>query len=356
MRTVGVEEELMLFRDGRPAAEGHRFFEDPTNEVEHELMLEQAEIASAPTTELTELAQDLRASRRELVDSAAARGVTAVALGTSPVAVQPTPTPDPRYEQMMGDFGLIAAEQLICGTHVHVAVSSRAEGVRAIDGVRRWLSVLTAISANSPYWNGRDTGYASYRTVSWGRWPSTGPSPAFGDERAYDREVQHLLDTGAALDRGMVYYDVRLSARYPTVEFRVADVGQHVSDSVLLAGLCRAAVETALADPSPPDPSVAELKVASWRAARHGLGGELIDVVEGRLRPAGQVVDRMLFELTSALHHAGDLTLITQLMDALWQRGTGADLQRADVSLGGPAGAIAGAARRVLSWDDALDL
>lgn len=292
------------------------------------------------------VAEDLRARRDELVASARARGTEVAALATSPVPVVPTPTPDERYARMQDRFGKIARDQLICGAHVHVSVASRAEGVAAIDGVRRWNAVLLALTGNSPFWDGADTGYASYRTISWGRWPSAGPSPWFGSEAAYDAAVHHLVATGAAMDPGMLYFDARLSASYPTVEFRVADVGQEVEDEVLLAGLCRALVETAVSVPDPEPVAVLALRAAAWRAARFGLGNELVDPVEGCLRPAGEVVDRLLAHLTPALRRTGDLEHVTALLDRLVRRGTGAELQRADYARGGAGAVVAGAVGR----------
>ena len=348
LRTVGVEEELMLFTEqgGVPAPLGEALAADPRTDVEHEFKLEQAEIASEPTTDLGALGEDLRSRRGELIDSARRRGARVAALGTTPFASKPTPTPDGRYERMEEQYGLIAGDQLTCGAHVHVSVESRAEGVTAIDGVRPWMAALLAISANSPFWDGLDTGYASYRSISWGRWPTAGPTEPFRDEAGYDRTVEDLIAAGAAIDAGMIYFDVRLSASYPTVEFRVADVGQEVSDSVLLAALCRAAVETALAMPTP-DVTVARLRAAAWRAARYGLSDELLDVADGRLRPALDLLDRVVDELAPALRRNGDEEMVRAGVDRLVHRGTGASLQRADLAAGtGPEAVVAGAVSR----------
>jgi carboxylate-amine ligase len=348
-RTIGVEEELLLFTGaGRPARVGEQLADDPTTSVEHELKLEQAEIASAPQVDLAALGADLLARRSELVAAARERDVLIAGLGSSPSATLPEPTPDERYRRMERQYGLVAADQLTCGTHVHVSVSSRAEGVAAIDGARRWAAVLLAMSANSPFWAGRDSGYSSYRTIAWGRWPTAGPTSRFGDPDEYDRRVAEAVATGAAVDPAMIYYDIRLSAKYPTVEFRVADSGQQVADSVRLAALCRAAVETALTA-EPVDLVPERLRAAAWRAARFGLSGELVDVLTASLRPAAELVDRMLDELGPALTRNGDGDLVHGLVDELWRRGTGADLQRADHTAGGVAAVVHGAADRVLA-------
>ncbi len=348
-RNVGVEEELLLFTGAaRPARVGEQLADDPATSVEHELKLEQAEIASAPQVDLGALGADLHERRGELATAAGERGVVAAGLGTSPSATLPEPTPDERYQRMQRQFGLVAADQLTCGTHVHVSVGSRTEGIAAIDGVRRWVAVLLAMSANSPFWAGRDSGYSSYRTIAWGRWPTAGPTARFGTADEYDRRVNEAVATGAAVDSAMIYYDVRLSAKYPTVEFRVADSGQQVADSVLLAALCRAAVETAISA-EPVDLAPERLRAAAWRAARFGLGGELVDVTTASLRPAAELVDRMLDELGPALIRYGDADQVHRLVDDLWRRGTGADLQRADLAAGGVTAVVHGAADRMLA-------
>ena len=219
-------------------------------------------------------------------------------------------------------YGLVAHDQLTCGAHVHVGVGSRAEGVAAIDGMRPWLAVLIALSANSPFWSGSDSGYASYRSISWGRWPTAGPTARFGDEHTYDRIVAELVDAGAAIDEAMIYFDARLSAKYPTVELRIADVGPEVGDAVLLGALCRALVETAVAAP-PAEPPVAMLRAAAWRAARFGLSDELLDLVDGRLRPAADVLDHLVDTVRPALRRSGDEDAVRAGLDEVLRRGTG---------------------------------
>lgn len=341
----------MLFTAGgtRPAPAGEALADDPSTEVEHEFKLEQAEIASDPSTELDAIHADLAQRRTELIESARDRGVTVAAVGTSPVHAQPTATPDERYLHMHERYGLVAADQLTCGAHVHVGVSSRAEGIAAIDGMRSWLAVLIALNGNSPFWSGSDSGYASYRSISWGRWPTAGPTARFGDEQTYDRIVAGLIDAGAAVDEAMIYFDTRLSARYPTVELRIADVGQEIADSVLLAALCRALVETAVAAP-PADPPVALLRAAAWRAARFGLAEELLDVVDCRLRPAADVLDHLADVLRPALRRTGDEDAVHAGIDRVLRRGTGADVQRADLARRGrPRDVVIAASERTAS-------
>ena len=114
---------------------------------------------------------------------------------------------------MVDTFGEIGRGGGTCGMHVHVAIESDEEGVGVIDRIAPWLPVLLAVSANSPFVDGRDSGYASWRAQMWARWPSAGPTEPFGSAQAYHEASRFLLEAGAARDQGMLYFDARLSAR-----------------------------------------------------------------------------------------------------------------------------------------------
>jgi len=205
--------------------------------------------------------------------------------------------------------------------------------VGVLDRIRPWLAPLLALSANSPYWQGRDTGYASWRHQLWSRWPMSGPSELYGDVAAYEETTRAMLASGVLVDDHMVYFDARLSRSYPTVEVRVGDVCRHVEDAVLLAVLVRALVETearawragVAADPVP----TAVLRLASWRASRHGLGDAVLHPRTWRPAPAADVLGALLDHVTPALEATGDRDRAVRGVELLLSRGTGADLQRA---------------------------
>uniref|UniRef100_UPI002027DDC8 carboxylate-amine ligase n=1 Tax=Actinotalea sp. C106 TaxID=2908644 RepID=UPI002027DDC8 len=264
MRTVGVEEEyLLLDAGGTPVASSGAAIKAITPsprppdtaapstdgpEVEGELTQQQLESGTRPRTGLDEVLEEVRHARARAQRAAQGGGARIAALGTSPVAVEPTTSPHPRYEELVRRFALTAREQLTCGCHIHVGVESDEEGVQVIDRIGPWLPVLLALSSNSPFWHGADSGYASYRSQVWNRWPSAGPTAQFGSADAYHAAVEDLVATGTILDAGMVYFDARLSARYPTVEIRVADVCLDAEDAVLVAALARGLVDTAADD------------------------------------------------------------------------------------------------------------
>ena len=352
MRTVGVEEELLLVdpASGEPlsaAAAVLRHDEDRPQEtvadhfehepvggtLEAELHQQQVETDTRPHTDLGELATELRAWRRRAGDAARARGARIAALATSPLPVTPRTTPKDRYLRMAEQFGLTQAEQLTCGCHVHVSVDSPEEGVAVLDRIRVWLPVLTALSANSPYWQGEDTRYASFRSQAWGRWPSAGPIEVQGSVQRYRSMVSTLLGTGVLLDEAMAYFDARLSAQYPTVEVRVADVCLRAEDAVLVAALCRGLVDTAAEDEraggDPPAVPSALVRLATWRAGRSGVEDVLLHPADWHPHAAAEVIEALLDHVRAALVRSGDLVLVEAGLDDVLARGTGARHQRA---------------------------
>lgn len=382
VRTVGVEEELLVVDPaGVPVPLGPEALEvaarrgEGETVAEHdraersgeqldtdaggasagprlvpELKQQQIELGTRVCTDLDEVAAELRHWRSRADAAAATVGARVAALASSPVPVQPVPTDGRRYEQMVATFGLTAAEVLTCGCHVHVSVADDEEGVAVLDRVRVWLPVLTALTANSPFWDGQDTGYASFRSQVWNRWPSAGPNDVFGTPAAYHRLVTDLVATGTVLDEGMVYFDARLSASWPTVEVRVSDVALRVQDAVVLAGLVRALVETAArewrAGVPAPDVRAELVRVAGWRAGRSGLTGELVDPRTGHPAPAAQVVQALVEHVRPALTDAGDAERVVAGLAELLRRGSGATLQRA---VAGEAGDLAAVVRAAVA-------
>lgn len=238
-----------------------------------------------------------------------------------------------RYEWVGEQFGLTAQEQLTCGCHIHVSVDSDEEGVAVLDRIRPWLPVLTAMSANSPFWQGEDSGYASYRSRVWNRLPSAGPTDLFGSADRYHEQVRAMLDTGVLRDKGMMYFDARLSAAYPTVEVRVADVCLDASTPVLLAALVRGLVETASRawqDGQPPARiNTGLLRLAAWRAGRSGLDGPLIDPRTMRETSPAVAVEALHAHVREALADHGDDERVREGITRLLEHGNGARVQRA---------------------------
>jgi carboxylate-amine ligase len=338
-----VEEEFLLVDaiTGAPAAASCAVLAqyadlaaDPAGpRLTAELQQEMLEVISPPHRTLPGLQADVVAGRALADRAARAAGVRAVALATSPLPVCPHVHPDPRYDTITARYGTPARDLLVCGLHVHVSVASAEEGVAVLDRIRHWLPVLVALSANSPFAGGQDTGYASYRSHAWQAWPTAGPCPVHGSVAAYRALEAELMATGVLLDEAMLYFDARLSRTHPTVEVRVADVCLYPGDTGLIAGLVRALVETAAreahAGVPPALTTAAALRLASWRAALSGLCGELVHPATGRPAAAWDVVAALLDHVFPALVKAGDDEAVIHGLGQLLDRGTGADRQRA---------------------------
>lgn len=295
----------------------------------------QVETKTLPTASPTELLDQLGALRAGLAEAAAELGLWVVASGTPVLGevVPPPITDDPRYAVGVANYRALHDEQSICAGHVHVHLPDREQAVLACNHLRPWLPVLIAMMANSPYWAGRDTGYASWRTLSWGKWPVAGPPPYFSSLVAYDELVAGLTRTGALVDPGTIFWDVRPSTRLPTLEVRVTDVPCTPADSALLAMLVRALVATAVAAIERGDPgrevSSELLRAAYWRAARDGMDGHGADPMTGELHPAADRVAALLDHVGGTLEAAGDLPAVTSAVSGLLAGGTGAARQRA---------------------------
>jgi glutamate---cysteine ligase / carboxylate-amine ligase len=364
VRSVGVEEELLLVEPGtgQPLAVAETALrsmdsdhgreegpnEGPSGSLEPELQRQQLETSTRPCFELTGLAGEVRRGRALAAEAASRAGATVAALATCPVPVEPQLVRKGRYLQMAHAFGLTAYEQLTCGCHVHVSISSPEEGVAVLDRIRSWLPVLLALSANSPFWQGRDSAYASFRYQAWSRWPSAGPTDAFGTAEVYRQTVQQMVSTGTLLDSGMVYFDARLSEHYPTVEIRVSDVCLYADDAVLIAALARALVETEArhwrAGSPIPAHRIEMLRLATWRASRSSMDDVLLNPRTGLPEPATTVANTLLEHVRDALDDAGDTDSVTELLGAVLARGNGATFQRSACRDGSTASMVEAAA------------
>ena len=337
-RLIGVEEELLLVdpRTMHPVPVALGILNDVSNAraqvMEPEVKQEQIEVVSPPLATYDEVLESIDHGRRSADDAARRFGARALALATGRFAGDPHPVSTERYDEMQERFGATFDDQLTCGFHVHVTITSREEGVAVLDRIRPWLPVLLALSANSPFWHGRDTQFASYRYQAWGRWPSAGPYDLFGSPDGYDATVAQLMDTGVPLDEGMIYFDARLSTHAPTVETRICDVCLRPEDATALAVLVRALVETAARGwrsgfEAPPVP-VGVLRAASWRASRFGLETSLVHPETGTSTPAVVAVRALLAHVRRAFTSEAEADRVAMQLRRILARGNGSRAQR----------------------------
>lgn len=339
--TVGVEEELFVVdcdhgglsacAEEVIAAARHR----PEDQIDHELSRSQVETGSAVCATLDELHASLTSLRRRLDTAARTRGARVLATGTHPSSPWEQAggvTDEAAYRRLADDYGHLTDEQVVSGCHVHVGIDDPELAIQVMNRVRLDIPVLLALSANSPFWCGVDTRYASYRTEVFHRWPTSGLPEPFASRAEYDALVEMLRAVDAIDGPARLYWDLRPSARYPTLELRIADVPLTVEESVTVAGLFRALVveASAAASAGEPVPVVRPelLRAALWRAARFGLEGDLLDVWRPASRPAGEVLDELVTRLLPVLDDLGDTDRVTSGVARVGAEGTGAERQR----------------------------
>lgn len=336
--TVGVEEEFLLVdpHTGEPVARNAAVARRAAAhgvELQLELTTCQVETATSVTHTAEQLRSELTGLRRIAAAAADDEGARLLAVGLPPTVPHEFPITDkPRYREIAEQFGMIAHEQGICGCHVHVGVPDREAAIRVSNRLRPWLPLLLALTANSAIYRNTDTGYASWRSVLWQRWPSAGPPPHFDSVDDYDAVVRMLLDGGAMRDDGMVYWDVRPSADFPTIEVRVADVPATVAETVLLASIVRGAVMTALESERRGDALPAltphALRAAYWKSARDGLAGRSIDLDSHAPVPTVDLLDGLVDHLRPALQAVGDYDMVRAELARVAEQGNGAMRQR----------------------------
>jgi glutamate---cysteine ligase / carboxylate-amine ligase len=339
--TLGVEEEYQIIapetRGLSPVGEGvlrraRRALS--VEQVAPELRASQIEVMTPICRTLPEVRAELSRLRRRIIEAAEGEGARIAAASTHPFShwqEQPI-TAGERYRRIVEREQQLAREQVVFGFHVHVGLEDREEAIQVMNHARVWLAPLLALSANSPFWLGEDTGYASYRAQVWGSLPTTGPPGLFSSLAEHDALVGALVATGGAMETSQVYWDIRRPEKLETVEIRVADVCSRIDEAVMLAGLSRALVSTcrerAIRGEPYPRARPEILRAAHWVASRHGLDAELVDVEAERALPAPEVVEKLLAFASPALEEHGDWDEVSSLVRETLERGNGARRQR----------------------------
>ncbi len=344
--TFGIEEEYLLV-DSQSGALVPRSREvlaagADIDALESELNRCQVEIATGVCRDLAHAEGELVGLRAAVTEAGAGSGTRPSAMASHPFSSwedQEVNTDKERYARLVDTYRQIAWQQAICGCHVHVGIEDPDLRIAVMDRVRPWLAVLLALSANSPYWQGTDTGYASYRSIVWQPWPTAAMPPRLENNRNYDAMVAELTAIEAIENPHSLYWYVRPSAAFDTLEFRVCDVCPSAAEAVTLAGLIRALVAVTSAEVTTGAPHSAAshpaLESAMWRAARYGLDGTLVDPTRRALEPALAVVRQLVDFVRPGLEEVGDTARVVAGVDAIVTGGNGAARQRAAIAKGG---------------------
>ena len=347
----GIEEEYLLLdaRTGKPrncAANLVRAAGHLQKHTEREFLSSQIETATPKCESASQAQSYLEKYRAVLAAKADSLGVVLAGTGLPPSGgdIDSSVTPRARYRALYAATRNVAAHHYATGCHVHVEVPSRDLGVAVLGWLSRWAPLLAALSANSPLWMDRLTGFASWRHISGLQWPGTGYPPAVRNGAEYHEVVGNLISTGVLLDTGMVSWVARLSARFPTVEIRLADSQLTAADAVDFALLLRALVDRALSDTLAGEPITSGQPTlvdgAIWAAARDGMSAEIIDPVTAQRRNPTSLVEQLFDLVEPQLSRSGDRGRVGEYLMRRLDAGSPAKLQEQAYASGGISGVL----------------
>lgn len=300
--------------------------------VSHEMLQSQVEVVSPVFTGHAGARSEMTRLRSGIGAVAGEMGLAVVAAGTHPLGAwkAQAPTPKARYERLVDDFQIVGRRNLLCGMHVHVGVPAGIDRVDLMNRLMPWLPCLLALSTSSPFWNRERTGLLSYRQVAYDEWPRTGIPDFLDDEAAYAAFVDLLVRTRAIDGPGSIWWAIRPSHRFPTLELRIADSCTDLDDALALAALFRCLVRAHVRQPGlGRERGAATRRVIDenrWRAKRHGIDAAFIDEARGEALPLRSLVaglPGMLGEDVDALGCAREIAHL----DTLLERGTSANRQ-----------------------------
>ena len=339
--TIGIEEEYLLVE----ADSGELITEQPPGILEkvanlhhgivaRELFSSQLEIGTGICTDFKHLRADIGLLRLAVTEAAAEYGLAAIAASSHPFASphHQKVTEGERYQALADDLQGVSSRLLISGLHVHVGIEDPDLRVDLMNQVAYFLPHLLALSTSSPFWEGHDTGLKSYRTAVFRSMPRTGLPEKFDSWAEYRRHVDVLVAAGVIEDTTKVWWDIRPSDRYPTLEMRVTDLPTRMEDTVSVAALyaCLLRMLWRLKGENRRWRSYANFLVSEnlWRAERYGISDRLIDFGKSELVPFADLVEEMI-ELVQPDAKALDCVSQVEHARTICQRGTSADRQLA---------------------------
>jgi carboxylate-amine ligase len=296
--------------------------------VRQELMTSVLEAATGVHERVSDAIEEVRDIRSSLRDAAAEHGALIASAGTHPFSrwEHQEITDSPRYQGVVEKLRWVAERVAIFGLHVHVGIDSPDTAAKVVTGLRTWVPELLALSANSPYWQGRDTGLASTRIQIFDAMPRSGLPPRLESFAEFEQLVGRGSSAGFFPDYTYVWWDVRPHPKLGTVELRICDAQTRVESVTALAALTQSLAATLVEHPAQAQPRtlIAENK---WRAARHGLDAVLVDLGQDRPRPAREAVRELLELAAPAAERLGCVPELAEV-ERLLDRGTGTGEQR----------------------------
>ncbi len=358
--TIGVEEEYLLVdRTTRNLVSSpspnlwqaaHRRL---GSAVMPELLKAQIEIATRPHSSTGDLRDDLIDKRRAVVETAAEFDNAIIAASTHPFALwwEQEPTDQDRYLMLAQDLAVVGRRMVICGMHVHVAIEDPEMRIDLMNQATYFLPHLLALSTSSPFWGTHNTGLKSYRMNVFRTLPRTGLPEHFESHAEYERHVDVLVSAGLIEDASKIWWDIRPSGRYPTLELRVCDICTRWEDAIAIASLYRCILHMLyrLRRENQRWRRYANMLVAEnlWRAQRYGVEGSLMDFGQSALIPFTELADELAFLVQPDAEILGCVDEIEHIR-TIARHGTSAKRQIAIFEAAVDAGADTGEALRAV--------
>ncbi len=337
--TIGIEEEYLLVdRDtmalaGAPEALMKACRDALQDQVSPEYLNCQIEVGTKVCGTIAEARDDLKRLRACISREARRFGLAPIAASCHPFSDwrEQKHTDKERYNDLSADLAGVVRRMLICGMHVHVAIDPPDRRIDLMNQLRYFLPHLLSLSCSSPFWQGQDTGLDSYRLTVFDNLPRTGLPPRMGSYGEFERAVQVLVDLGAIEDASKIWWDLRPSSKFPTVEARICDVQPRLEDALTLAalvqGLARMLWRLSVRNQRWRIYDSFLISENRWRAQRYGVREGLIDFGLGEIVPLETLMDEMLEVIAEDAVHFGSVPEVSRARD-IAANGTSADRQR----------------------------
>jgi glutamate---cysteine ligase / carboxylate-amine ligase len=340
MFTLGIEEEFQTIdpetRDLRSHMSklvdgGKIILQERVKAEMHQAVVE---VGTNICTNIQEAREEVTYLRRMIVELAEKQNLKIAAAGTHPFADWQAQliTPNPRYDELIDEMRDVARGNLIFGLHVHVGIPDRDLGVKIMNSARYFLPHIYALSTNSPFWCGRNTGFKSYRSKIFDKFPRTGIPEHFISAAEYDRYVNLLIKTNCIDNGKKIWWDIRPHPFFPTIEFRICDVPLRIEETLCIAALFQAIVakiyKLMQKNLNFQQYDKVLINENKWRAARYGIQGKLIDFGKEQEVPYSDLVHELMEFVDDVLDELGSRKEV-EYIDRILEMGTGADRQLA---------------------------
>jgi len=338
--TLGIEEEFQTIDPVTRELRSHmsKIVEGGQITLQERVKAEMHQAVVEVGTNICYNIQEARAEvtelRKHIIELADQQNLLVAAAGTHPFSdwQDQLITPNERYDALIDELRDVARGNLIFGLHVHVGIESREEGIQILNAVRYFLPHIYALSTNSPFWCGRNTGFKSYRSKVFDKFPRTGIPDFFASANEYDEYIKLLVKTNCIDNGKKIWWDIRLHPYFDTIEFRICDIPMRIDETICIAALIQALVakmhKLLKQNLSFRPYRKVLINENKWRAARYGIQGKLIDFGKQEEVPYRELCGELLDFVDDVLDELGsrhEVEYIKQILD----HGTGADRQLA---------------------------